>query len=323
MKKSVSLTATALVRAVAIAAVAYFVLVERGGLPDTAVILRVDMDALKRSALFKQIIEDTGLDAGLTALAEKCGYDLLGPVAELFLFVRPEEKFNSVAVVARGQLDPDATMNCMRMRLEENQVVLEETQLEGFRALTSETISSRVAFVGSRGMVLGEEPVVVDILKRVRGQIPQLDRKSHLATLYERMRPRRDIVLAAELPENWHRGAHDLLEPEQAYALMPSLMGLHEAGLGLSVRDGLSLGGVLVFNEEKDASKAASVAETTLENMKKNVFLSLTPVGPALSGVSIESVAAEMRFGLTLTEAQIQELLRVAKAFGDDADQTR
>jgi hypothetical protein len=329
VKKTVLLTVSAVVLALAIAAGAFFLLIEGGGLPrdplllapeETSVLVRVDMKAVKRSLIFKKLIEERGLDAGMRDLAEKCGYDLLGALSEIFAFVRPEGESNSIALVGSGHIDVDAAMACMRTRLAENQIELEETSIEGFRALGAESISARVAFVGSRGVVLGEEPMVTDILKRVRGEIPRLDAKSHLAVLYERMRPGRDIVLAAELPENWHRSAHGFLEPKHAYELMPSLMHLHEAGVGLTLRDGFSLGAVLAFDEEAEGEKAARVVETTVENMRKNVFLSLTPAGPALAAIKVESEGEELRMGLNLTQQQVEELLRVAKAFDDDAE---
>jgi hypothetical protein len=327
VKKSILLTVTAVVLAVAIAAGAFFLLVERGGLPDdplllapaeTSVLVRVDMKALKRSIVFRKLVEERGLDAGMKELAEKCGYDLLGALSELFVFVRPDETSNSVAIVGSGRIDVEAAMSCMRQRLAENEVELEETTLEGFRALTSPTISARVAFVGSRGIVLGEEPLVTDILRRVRGEIPRLDAKSHLAVLYDRIRPERDVVVAAELKENWHRSARDFLEPQHAYQLMPSLMHLHEAGIGITLRDGFSLGAVLVFDEAKEGQRAADVVEKTLENLKKNVFLSLTPVGPALASVKTETEDNELRVGLSLTQQQVEDLLRVAKALESD-----
>jgi hypothetical protein len=326
VKKTIVLTGSAIVLAVAIAAGAFFILVERGGLPDdplllapeeTSILVRVDVKAVKRSLLFRTLIEDRGLDAGMKDLAEKCGYDLLGALSELFIFARPEGTSHSIAVVGSGRIDVDATMACMRTRLAENEIELEESTLEGFRALTNPTIKARVAFVGARGVVLGEEPMVQDILKRVRGEIPRLDAKSHLAVLYERIRPGRDVVLAAELPENWHRSARGFLEPEHAYQLMPSLMHLHEAGLGLSIRDGLAFGSVFVFDEEEEGKKAADTARFTLENLKKNVFLSLTPAGPALAAIKVENEGSELRLGVTLTQQQVEDLLRVAKALDD------
>jgi hypothetical protein len=327
VKKTILLTVTALVLAVAIAAGAFFLLVERGGLPndplllapaDTSILVRVDMRALKRSIVFRKLVEERGLDAGMKELAEKCGYDLLDALSELFVFVRPKDESNTVAIVGSGKLDVDAAMACMRQRLAENEVELEETTLEGFRALTSPTITARVAFVGARGIVLGEEPLVLDILRRVRGEIPRLDAKSHLAVLYDRIRPQRDLVVAAELQENWHRSAHDFLEPKHAYQLMPSLMHLHEAGVGVTLRDGFSLGALLVFDEAKEGQRAADVVEKTIENLKKNVFLSLTPVGPALASVKTENEGNELRVGISLTQQQVEDLLRVAKALESD-----
>lgn len=328
VKKTLALTASAVLLAVAIAASAYFLLIERGGLPDdpiliapedTSVILRADVKRVVRSEVFQKLVEGRGLDAAVKELAEECGYDFVRAVDELFVFVRPEGETNTIALVGAGRFDVEAASRCFKTRMESDaSLELEEMTLEGFRALGHESIRARVAFVGSRGIVLGEEPMVIDILKRVRGEIPRLDKDSHLAKLYRRMSPRRDLVLAAGLPKGWHLAAHDVLEPRHAYELAPTLMHLHEFGLGLTLREELSFGSVLVFDEEAESARAHEAAERTLDAMKKNFFLSLTPVAPALAAIQLEREGKEVRVGLELTAEQIADVARVAKALGED-----
>lgn len=324
-KKSLSiLLGIALSLALAIGAWAFFL--SKGTLPEdplryapdeTFAIVRINAKSLKRAPAVRRLLEEE--EGFFAELREDCSFNLAMSLdhATVLLLRDDREKLLSGVVALAGDFDRASTVQCMTERLEDAEVGSSLIELEGFDTLAVENSNTRAAFIGTKGIVLGDEANVAPVLRKLRGEGKPLDDDSGVGALFRRIHTGRDAELAVSLYDDWHHEVRDVLSPEQAYHLLPELRDLTDLAVGLSIQTGVNIGGFVRYNRTERAEMAKESLDTVLSNLRKNIFLAVTPAAALISGLKFDQEGREIRFGVEVGEGELEGIMRVLRAFAE------
>lgn len=309
----------------AIGAWAFFL--SKGSLPDdplryapdeTFAIARINAGSLKRAPVVQKLLEES--DGLLAGLKEDCSFKLALGLDHATLFVlRDAESERVGGVVALvGSFDRASTVECMQSRLNEVEVSSTLIELEGFETLAVENSLTRAAFIGKKGILLGDEPQLASVLRKLRGEGRTLDEESGVGALFRRIHTgRRDIEVAVSLYEGWHREFGELLDAQQAYHILPEVRDLTDLAFGTSIQTGVNMGGFVRYSSSDRAEAAKESADTLLNSLRRNVLLAITPAAALISALKLDHEGREIRFGLDLGEPELEAVMRVLRAFAE------
>ncbi|MBC7171756.1 MAG: hypothetical protein H5U40_04985 [Polyangiaceae bacterium] len=306
----------------AFAGLGFFLLVKNAHLPQhplerapagAEMAAWVDVPKLRGSSLWQRFVVESGEDAAMRQLAERCGFDPVGQVKNLTAFVTGGEgMLEHVGLVAEGEFDHEALGRCLRSAVTEDGGTLREVEIEGARAVASGHGPSRAAFVGATGIVAGHEETVASALRAIAGREGSLGLKTELRALWDRLARNRDIVAVAAIPERWQEGLQRLLGAARANVLAPHLTELKTLGLGARVSRGLGMTLVAVTSSEEAATTLATTARDALQRLMSNPLVMISPAGAVLSNLETRTEGAEVIVGLDITEERLTRIFGFA-----------
>lgn len=194
-----------------------FLLVQRGQtlrasqvldeLPGTTrAVLRVDTDALARTAAAKSLVDAFVAEERLTELESVCGLDPIESLAEATLWVGgPEgQPFQSLGLMLRGRTaNAGALAECHRSLVEGRGG--STVMLEGPAGplLASEDRRSAIAALDNRTIVTGSVHTVAEAMAVRQAGAPSLRDRPRLAELWPKVSRGASIAAVIDPPEHW------------------------------------------------------------------------------------------------------------------------
>lgn len=280
-----------------------------------SIVAHVDVGAVTSSHLWNALLEEDREEGGVRRIERACGYDPLDDVDEAVVFTTgsDERPFAHVGFVARGEV---ARGSANRRRLVEcvgavladrGPGAVREVELEGVPAIASASGGSHAAFLGEDGVVGGDREVVAGAIRVARGDAPSAASDATLRRLWDRVSADRDVVVVARLPARWLPALRRMSQslPEETSALAD----VRAIGVGLRVRGGLSLG---VAAETTGAESARRLERTVIDEtdaLLEQPLMRVSAIGRALRRLEVESQGREVVLTLSLTNAQLDDLL--------------
>ena len=206
----------AVVATLALAAVIY-VAFERGrasrgtraltDLPRTArAVLRVDTQALERSAAAATLTEAFLPREALSELASTCGLDPLGDLSEVTVWVRGSDRapFESFGVMLSGsKVDAARIAACHQRLVEARGGAVVRLDAPSGPLLASDDRRSAIALIDSQTAVTGSVETVAEALAVRRGLLPPLSERAPVASLWREVSPGAAIAAVVHPPEHW------------------------------------------------------------------------------------------------------------------------
>lgn len=279
------------------------------------IVARIDVGTVMRSHLWRVILEED--EGGGTRRIERvCGYDPLDGVedAVVFVFGSDEHPFEHVGFVAFGEMargndNRERLLDCVRSVIHQEGGAIQEVEIEGEPAVASAHGRSYAAFFGDDGVVGGDREVVQRTFRVSRGEAPAARTDPTLSHLWERVSHDRDIVVVARLPERWipalrrmARGMEDELD---------ALARVRAFGVGVRVRNGLSIGAAIQTGSDRDAEDIERAIHQRVDTVLAEPVARLSVVGSVLRRLDVQAQEADVVITLSLRNEQVDDLLEV------------
>jgi hypothetical protein len=283
-----------------------------GAVPeDATAILLLDVPAVLDSTLFERLVVARGGDRGMRDIERICGASPLDAVTRVVLFASGEgpNELEHVGVIARGRFDVDSLASCVERVVEEDGGTLRRVEVDGFPGVAARG-ESRAVFVGSDGIVAGDEPTVRRILRTVRGEGRAAATDPVLSSLHDDIGRAKDAVLVAHLPSGWRAAIRSALR-DAVDRDFEVLAGVRAIGVGASVRDGLDLEIALAFRDEADARDAHDVLRAALREATDDPRIALTPASIVLDRIDLDVRESRVRGSLALDDRRLSRVLDV------------
>jgi hypothetical protein len=294
-----------------------------------SLVARVDGAALTASHVWRAIVGEDEAENGGRRVGRVCGYDPLDEVddATVFVFGSPRRPFEHIGFVARGELARGAEnrqrlMSCVS-RVVGGGGAMQRVEIEGEPAIASSTGESHAAFLGSDGIVGGDRAVVARVVRVARGDEPPARSDATLSRLWARVSHDRDIVAVAHLPERWIPALRRM--SRSLHGELGALAAVRAIGVGVRVRDGLSIGVAAETARASDADRLVELVHEQVDAILEEPLAQISVVGRALRRIEVESQAREVVLTVSLSNAQLDALLslwhelRAAVREADDA----
>lgn len=276
----------------------------------TVAIVRMDVNAVLESSLWRHFVTDQGGDRGLQRLREQCGFDPTEQIEELSAFVLGEaESLDHVVFAARGPFDFDALGGCMQEVMEADGGGLRETEVAGVPALAGLRGESRIAILGRSGLLFGQRAALTSVIANL-----QVDphRDEELSQLWSALGPARDVEVVARVPDHWRPFLERLRLPPEGQTLVTEVLAnLRAFAATLRVRRGFAFGLVLRYADTADAQRVAAALTTQRERLLNSVMISLSPAGPALRAIALETNGAQLTLAADLNQQRVDRLLEL------------
>lgn len=314
-----------LVLSAAVVAVGAFVLARTEG-PSTpseplaaapsgaSIVARIDVGAVTSSHLWNALLEEDPDERGVRRIERACGYDPLEQVDEAIVFATgtTERPFEHVGFLARGEMargeaNRRRLVECVSAVVGDRGGALRRVEVEGEPAVASASGGSHAAFLGADGVVGGDREVVASAIRVARGDAPSAANDATLRRLWERVSSDRDVVVVARLPDRWLPA---LRRMSRSLAEAPSALGdVRAIGVGVRVRGGLAIAVAAETASEAGARRLEEAVTAQSDALLDEPLLRLSALGRALRRLEVESRGRELLVTLSLTNAQIDELL--------------
>jgi len=275
---------------------------------NASAVLHVDVQALRDGTLWRRLVVGRGADAGLRRLEDRCGFDPIGDLETVTVYVSGEEPFalDHVAAVIAGPIQHERLGECLGDAAEETGARLRRTDVEGLPAIAGERGDSRAVFVGRRGIVFGPEPTVVQTIETIRdGESSAND--GALGLIFRDVEGR-DVTFAARIPPQWREQAAGYVGSEA----MEILSKLDAIAVGARVRRGLSASIRLVMDDNASANALAERVTTTIEGVLDAPLVGFTPLAGALRQVTVTAEGTTVLIAFDWSEDRVSRLLDLA-----------
>ncbi len=289
--------------------------------PARAMVLaELDVAPLRRSSLFRELVGES--DAGLEHIEETCGFDPLDALRTLQVFILrasgdaehddDDAALDQVAFLARGELDHEALARCVSEVVEGDGGGVHPTQLEGIDALASDRGHSVAAFLGTDGVVAGDDTVVAELLRIQSGAQPPRAPDDTLTRLFRRAGASSHVRLVARLPRHWQRFLGRLTEVigddvplDRAEAL----------GVGASLTDGLSISLSLDLGEHGAAEDAQHALERRVAQVRRDPDLAGSALAVTLAHVELTAQASDLTVAATLDRPELDATVALVRRY--------
>ena len=276
----------------------------------TTMVAHVDVPALLASPMWTAYVDD---DEGMSRIERLCGQSPLEQLrdADVYVVGTSESPLEHIAFRARGALDPERLASCVGDVVREDGGGVHEVTIEGVRALASDRGDSRAAFLARDTVVAGDETLVSELIHLAHGT-SQPTNDAALARLYGVALARRDVVIAAHVPDAWRGAIAHALEdvPDVASALA----GAEAVAVGASLAGGgVGLSVSVACSRESDAHRLAEAVRAAISNALSRPLLRLSAAGVALRRVQLEPHGADLLGTLDLDRDALESLVALIR----------
>jgi len=275
---------------------------------NASAVLHVDVPALQDGTLWRRLVVGRGADRGLRRLEDRCGFDPVGDLETVTVFVSGDEPFalDHIAAVIAGPLQHERLGECLGDAAEQTGAKLRRTEVEGLPAIAGERGDSRAVFVGRRGIVFGPEPTAVQTLKTIRDGEPSANDEA-LGLIFRDVAGR-DLTFAARIPPQWREQAGQYVDS----GAMETLARLDAIAIGARLRRGLSASIRLVMDDNGAASALAEQITGAIEGILDAPLVGFTPLAGALRQVTVSAEGTTVLVAFDWSEDRVGRLLDLA-----------
>lgn len=273
------------------------------------------------SEIVRTLLSREVLEARLERIRERCGFDPASQVDDAILFVDGTQarQLDSIGIVARGPFDHEKLSRCFREAFrEEGLGQMRMLQIDGVPAAAPAEGEERAAFLGQRGIAIGDEATVRQVIGVVRDRRPSAAADPVLARLWDRVASGRDIVLIGHLPTNWQQSVRDLAGVDPNIAFREIIDAVRAFGVGATVTNGLQIGAVLAMRDNAAATSIATDTRAQLDQLTANVLVSLTPFGPVVRSIRTEQHGEDFVVTVDLPRERLDRMIEFATGWAND-----
>lgn len=284
---------------------------------DALAVLWVDAQPVIHSKLWKSL-DARGSSEGARLVESTCGFNPLDLLTDVTVFTGKEEihALDHLAVVARGKFDQKRLGECVSKVVGANGAsTLHKVQIEGVDALAGNG-KSRAAFVGSDGLVAGEEDVVRDAIRVLHAKRATASTNAVLTGLWKDVSTGRQVVLVAKVPATW-RAPLVRSAARAGSGLGDAIGNIQAVGVGATLSPGVSAGVVVKTLTPANATQLTQAIKSGVDSLLANPGVALTPVGTALRRVQVDTngdrAILTVDLGDTLFDEVVNTIRTIAK----------
>ena len=280
---------------------------------NASAVLHLDVPAIRDGTLWRRLVVGTGRDRGLRRLEEECGFDPIGGLNAVTVFVSGEAPFalDHVGAVLAGTFDHERLGECLGEAAEATGSQLRRTDVAGLPAVAGARGDSRAVFVGRNGIVFGPEPTAIQTIATIRDGDPSADQTA-LGLIFRDVEGR-DLTFAARIPPQWRDQLQQSVPGELGSELATMLAHLDAVAIGARMRRGLSASIRLVLDDPTAAEALGTWLRRKLDAVLDTPFIGLTPVAGALRQLAVEREGMVVTLAFDFTEERVEELLEFAQ----------
>jgi len=291
---------------------------------------RVEVERLLGSGFYRELSRSRGGDRSLKRIERLCGFNPLERIREGVVFVSGDRRGGEdielahVGFVARGDLQNERVVGCVRKVVRADGGQVREVDIEGHRALASVRGDSRAAFVGGDGVVGGDEATVRRVLRILGREETSATSDATLTRLWREIAPEREIAVVARVPEGWRRAIRRAIGDRESEAL--ALVG-HAQAIGIGVRIGsdAGIGAIVQMDGPPDARGLVDWVRARSRALLDEPMVALSVAGPVLRRIQCEANGRDAVLALDIRADQILDLMelyrQVIAARGADSPQ--
>lgn len=280
-----------------------------------------------QSSILRLILRREVLQDRVERIRERCGFDPASQLEDVIVFFEGNQIRNresGLGIIGRGPFDHDKLSRCFREAFaEEGLGEMRRIEIDDVPAAAPANSDQRAAFLGKRGIAIGNEQTIRHVIHTVRDAQPSAAQDPVLARIWERTAGGRDIVLVGKMPQDWQQALRDLagVGPDAQYRGM--IEQVTAFGIGADVTNGLRLGGVLAMRDEAAANALATSTRQQLDGLAENLFVSITPFGPVLRSIRTEKNGQDFVITMDLPQERLDRLIEFSQSFLQQLDPSR
>ncbi len=271
-----------------------------------------------RSEVVRRIVRREILQDRIDQLRERCGFDPSTQLEDLIVFTRGNslEDLADLGLVARGPFEHERLGQCLREAFQEEGLgEMRMIEIDGVPAAAPANSEQRAAFLGQRGIAIGNEATVRSVIGTVRDRRPSAAADPVLARLWDLVASGRDIVLVGRLPVDWQQTLRQAVGVGPAAQFRGTIDQITAMGLSADVTRGLKLGGVVELRDENAARQVATSVRAQIDELTQNVLVSLTPFGPVLRSIRTEQRGPDFIVTIDLPPDRLERMIQFAEAY--------
>jgi hypothetical protein len=287
---------------------------------DAYGVVHIRVDRVLASDAWKRLVVERGQAKGIEKVQVLCGFNPLARLTELTVFARPAPGggLPRFAFAARGDLNHEELLDCVKKFTGGDSSALQREDIEGIPTVQSKKGSSRAAFLGRDGIVGGDAESVTAAIHAVLQKAPSLSGDALMKGMYSELEQGSDITLVTRLPDDAKPMIRQLSTVAGPKALLLEeikLFGLTVVTSSAKLAGGLTL----LTGSTQEASTFVELGKHAIARLLTIPGIGMTPAYGVLKTVQTEVRGDRATFSGQIKVATIESLLELAPALEDFA----
>ncbi len=282
---------------------------------DSYGVAHIRVDRVLASDAWKRLVVERGQAKGIERVQVLCGFNPLDRIKELTVFARPSPGggLPKLAFTARGDLNHEELLDCVKKFSGGDASTLTREDIEGVPTIQSKKGSSRAAFVGRDGIVGGDSESVAAVIHTILQQAQPLSGDLAVKQLYGELEQGSDITLVSRLPAEAKPMIQQLSQVAGPKALLLEQIKLF--GLTVLTNSARLAGGVtLVTGSSQEAAQFVEMGQHAIARLLTIPGIGMTPAYGVLKTVSTEVRGDRATFSGSIKVTAVETLLELAPA---------
>jgi hypothetical protein len=273
------------------------------------------VDRVLASDAWKRLVVERGQAKGIEHVQAVCGFNPLTRIKELTVFARPAPGggMPRLAFTARGDLDHEELLDCVKKVGGGDAASLQREDIEGVPTVQSKKGSSRAAFLGRDGIVGGDAESVAAVIHAVLQKAPALSADAPVKELYTELEQGSDITLVSRLPDEAKPMIRQLAQvagPQVQLLEEIKLIGLTTVTSSARLAGGMTL----VTRSSSEANTFVEFGKNAIARLLTIPGIGMTPAYGVLKTVQTEVRGDRATFSGQIKVAAVETLLELAPA---------
>jgi hypothetical protein len=287
---------------------------------DSYGVVHMRVDRVLASDAYKRLIVERGQAKGIERVQVMCGFNPLARLTELTVFARPAPGggLPRFAFAARGDLQHEELLDCVKKFTGGDASALVREDIEGIPTVQSKKGSSRAAFVGRDGIIGGDADSVAAAIHTVLQKAPSLAGDALMKGMYDELVQGSDVTVVSRLPEE----AKPLIQ-QLALVAGPRALILEKIKLfGLTVNTAsarIAGGATLLTSSPDEAAAFVELGKGAIQRVLQIPGIGMTPAYGVLKTIQTEVRGDRATFSGQIKVATIETLLELAPALQEFA----
>jgi hypothetical protein len=287
---------------------------------DSYGVAHIRVDRVLASDAWKRLIVERGQAKGIERVQVLCGFNPLERLKELTVFARPAPGggLPKFAFAARGELNHEELLDCVKKFTGGDASALTREDIEGVPTVQSSKGSSRAAFLGRDGIVGGDAESVAAVIHTVLQKAPALSGDLLMKQMYTELEQGSDITLVSRLPEDAKpmiRQLATVAGPKVQLLEQIKLFGLTVVTSSAKLAGGLTL----LTGSPEEAAAFVELGKHGIARLLTIPGIGMTPAYGVLKTVQTEVRGDRATFSGLIKVASVETLLELAPAIEEFA----